>query len=211
MLTRESSSSHNAKVFKIAAFLILLLVVPITVLVSQNQQTESSHANYTRSLAAVHATPENVFTNNKDYAIWFMSSPTSSDWIGLYAEGASDSGYLNKVLTSDCQNSKGPGNIHFGTCTFVMPNVAGIYEYRLFSGTTLIATSAQITVSTGVINLPSEFPTISPLLHPTFSPSQFPIRTPSCIPRPACLNSKPACEIVVPISGWCPVVSPSLK
>jgi hypothetical protein len=32
---------------------------------------------------------------------------------------------------------------------------------------------------------------------------------PTCLPRPACLDTHPACEIAVPIEGWCPTPTPT--
>lgn len=37
----------------------------------------------------------------------------------------------------------------------------------------------------------------------------FPSVTPSCYPRPSCLDAIPRCYPPVPINGWCPQVSPT--
>ncbi len=49
-------------------------------------------------------------------------------------------------------------------------------------------------------------PTCAPkLVCPNISITSVP--TPTCIQRPPCLNSHPACKIAEPSSGWCPIRS----
>lgn len=43
-------------------------------------------------------------------------------------------------------------------------------------------------------------------LNPTPT-SPTPSPKPSCMPRPACLNAKPPCQVAQPASGWCPTTT----
>jgi uncharacterized delta-60 repeat protein len=82
-------------------------------------------------------------------ATWIgITIPTSTDWIGLYVPGASNTDFIDWIYIS-C--SKTPGSAQAsGSCPFVVPAslAPGTYELRLFAndGFTLLATSNAFTV-----------------------------------------------------------------
>jgi uncharacterized protein YegP (UPF0339 family) len=95
-----------------------------------------------------------------------VSSPTNTDWIGLYPAGAGtdpasiDNQRLDWVYDDSCTQLAGANALASGSCPVTMPSTAGTYILRLFAnnGYTILATSNQITVSgssTATISAPS--------------------------------------------------------
>jgi hypothetical protein len=73
-------------------------------------------------------------------------APTATDWIGVYAVGAADAGYVTRVVTNGLAS---------GTTTFGLPGglAAGAYEQRLFTNNTFtrLAVSNGLAVVAGPI------------------------------------------------------------
>jgi subtilisin family serine protease len=95
------------------------------------------------SQALLSATPESVAAGATVTAAWSqIASPTTKDWIGLYAAGAADKSYVKYQYTNGTAS---------GSLSYLIPaNLsAGTYELRLFSngGYTRIATSNPLTVT----------------------------------------------------------------
>jgi hypothetical protein len=80
-----------------------------------------------------------------------IESPTSTDWLGLYAAGAADSAFLARMYVS-CSQTPGAPRAS-GSCGFPIPDTlaTGAYELRLFAndGFTRLATSNAFGVATG--------------------------------------------------------------
>jgi hypothetical protein len=68
-----------------------------------------------------------------------IAAPTATDWIGVYAVGASDASYVTRAVTSGLAN---------GTTTLTLPGglAAGAYELRLFTNNTF----TRLAVSNGL-------------------------------------------------------------
>ena len=105
--------------------------------------------------ASLTATPATAVAGATVTATWSgITAPTSTDWIGLYAAGASDR-LMDAWLYVSCSQTTGAARAA-GSCSFPVPNgiAAGTYELRLFAnnGYTRLATSPPLTVSleTGV-------------------------------------------------------------
>ncbi len=77
-----------------------------------------------------------------------VQSPTGTDWVGLYKQGAGDSAFSAGSTPRPAASSAGSAKAS-GSCTLAVPKKAGTYEFRLFAsnGYTRLATSAPITVS----------------------------------------------------------------
>src|SRR5262245_65908310 len=86
------------------------------------------------------------------YTTLFRSSPSESDWIGLYQAGSADTEYLDWQYVS-CSKAQGSPAAS-GSCGFVLPNSlpSGTYQFRLFTngGFTRIATSNNFVVTSSV-------------------------------------------------------------
>ncbi len=76
-----------------------------------------------------------------------VANPTARDWIGLYTPGAGNTSFQSWIYVS-CLQTPGAGAAA-GSCPYVLPNVAGIYELRLFSNDSysVLASSNSITAS----------------------------------------------------------------
>jgi len=100
--------------------------------------------------ASLGVSPTSTAPGGSVTATWSgIANPTAADWIGLFAQGAADSAYLDWVYVS-C--SKTPSTARAaGSCAVVLlTNLApGMYELRLFAngGSTRLATSNALTVS----------------------------------------------------------------
>jgi hypothetical protein len=75
-----------------------------------------------------------------------VGAPVNTDWIGLFAPGASNSSRLSWLLDATCSQRVRGGGKASGSCSFTMPGTAGTYEFRLFSGSSaaLLATSSAV-------------------------------------------------------------------
>ena len=84
-----------------------------------------------------------------------IANPTARDWIGLYAPGAGNTNFQSWLYVSCLQAPVAAAAS--GSCPYVLPNVAGTYELRLFSNDTysVLATSNSIVAS------PSSLPAVS--------------------------------------------------
>ena len=100
---------------------------------------------------SITASPSTVSPNGNVTASWAgVTSPTSRDWIGLYAAGAGDGSYQNWLYVS-CTRAPG-GAFTSGSCSLTVPSGTGNYELRLFAndGFGRIATSNAFAVSSGI-------------------------------------------------------------
>ncbi len=77
-----------------------------------------------------------------------ITNPTAGDWIGLYAQGSADTGFIDWMYVS-CSKSASTARAS-GSCTLALPGslALGTYELRLFAnnGFTRLATSSALTV-----------------------------------------------------------------
>jgi subtilisin family serine protease len=100
--------------------------------------------------ATLAASPSSIAPGGTLTATWDRNtSPTSTDWIGLYQPGAANTAYIDWIYVS-C--SKSPGSPQTsGSCPFVVPTslTPGVYELRLLAndGFTLLATSNGVTIA----------------------------------------------------------------
>jgi len=97
----------------------------------------------------VSVSPTSVAAGTSVSATWSgIASPTTTDWIGVFAPGAANTSYLAWIYVS-CSQSPGAAAAA-GTCPFVIPNglAVGTYELRLLSnnGYTRLATSNPLSV-----------------------------------------------------------------
>ncbi len=102
--------------------------------------------------ATLTASPASVPAGGSVTVSWSgVSNPTSTDWIGLYHPGDANESYIDWMYDNSCSTTAGSGALASGSCSFTMPSAAGTYELRLFSnnGSTLLATSNQVTVTGG--------------------------------------------------------------
>jgi len=90
---------------------------------------------------------------------WMNLSPsTPSDWIGLFAEGSSDSAFLNWVYAGSCSQTPGSPPLASGSCPLAIPIVApGTYRLRIFAndGFTRLAESNAFTVTQVLGQIPA--------------------------------------------------------
>ncbi len=93
-----------------------------------------------------------------------VPAPTVTDWIGLYTPNSPDNPEINgsKIYTSSCTSTPGTVALSSGSCTFTMPDVSGVYEFRLFANDTYIIlavsnpiTAQRIDQKTRVIEVPA--------------------------------------------------------
>jgi hypothetical protein len=99
----------------------------------------------------VSASPTSVARGGVVTATWSgISNPTGTDWIGIYAPGASNLSYLSWMYVSSCAQIMGSPRAS-GSCAMVVPAsiAAGTYEIRLFPNNTYsrIGTSNAFTVT----------------------------------------------------------------
>jgi len=78
-----------------------------------------------------------------------VSSPTVTDWVGVYSAGADDRTFTAWAYTSSCTTIAGAPAKASGACPLPLPTTLGTYELRLFAhdGYTKLATSPSITVT----------------------------------------------------------------
>jgi hypothetical protein len=78
-----------------------------------------------------------------------VTSPTSSDWIGIFPPGAANSSYLSYEYDSTCRSGHISTARSSGSCSFRLPNQAGTYELRLMAnnGFTPIVTGVLVTAT----------------------------------------------------------------
>jgi RHS repeat-associated protein len=103
-----------------------------------------SLAAATANAATLSASPTSVAPGASLTATWnAITTPTATDWIGLYASGASNTAYLTYQYT----NGSASGSI--SSYSIPAGAAAGTYELRLFAhnGYTLLATSNSFTVA----------------------------------------------------------------
>jgi hypothetical protein len=101
---------------------------------------------------SVSASPTTVTAPGSVTATWSgIASPTTTDWIGLYAAGAADTAYLAWIYVS-CSQAPGAAKAS-GSCAFAIPAglSAGSYELRLFgnNGYARLAVSGTLTLTAG--------------------------------------------------------------
>src|SRR5205823_6082380 len=95
------------------------------------------------------ASPASVSRGGSVTATWSgIAAPTSTDWIGLAAQGAANTSFVAWMYVS-CSTTPG-APAAAGSCPFTIPSTVtpGTYELRLFSndGYTRLATSNPLTV-----------------------------------------------------------------
>jgi len=110
----------------------------------------SNPLTVTAAAATMSASPATVAAGGGVTATWSgITSPTTTDWIGLYPMGAADTAFVAWIYVS-C--SQAPGSARAaGSCAFTIPATVagGSYELRLFSnnGYTKLATSNAVSVT----------------------------------------------------------------
>ncbi len=103
----------------------------------------------TTGAASVSASSSTVTAGGTLNVSWSgVTSPTTTDWIGIFPIGAADYGYLSYIYTSSGTPSAGATASSAGTASMSFPTTPGVYELRLNrnNGAVRVATSAQITV-----------------------------------------------------------------
>jgi uncharacterized protein YegP (UPF0339 family) len=93
-------------------------------------------------------TPSSVVTGGSVTVSWSgIASPTGTDWVGIFSQGAGNGSYLRWFYTATCTSSSGAAKAS-GACPVTMPTTAGTYELRLFAnnGYTVLATSGPVVV-----------------------------------------------------------------
>jgi hypothetical protein len=115
--------------------------------------------NFTGSASAttLSVTP-NTVAKGSSVTVTFnnATTPTSTDWIGLYTPGSADTAYLSWIYDSSCTQTAGTARAS-GSCQYLIPAdlPVGTYEFRLFAndGYTRLAVSNALTVVIGVSTL----------------------------------------------------------
>jgi len=103
----------------------------------------------TLTVSAVSVAPGETLT-----ATWSgVSSPTVTDWLGVYSRGATDQTFTAWVYTSSCSTTAGTTAKANGSCPLTVPTTTGTYELRLFAtdGYARLATSPPINVTTAAL------------------------------------------------------------
>jgi VCBS repeat protein len=116
------------------------------------------------SSTSLSVSPATVVRGASVSATWSeIPSPTSRDWIGLYAAGAGDTAVLAWVYVSCSQVPSSP--LSSGSCSFGIPQTVapGTYELRLYrnDGYTRLATSNGFTVTSSGTSLSVNPSTVS--------------------------------------------------
>jgi hypothetical protein len=119
---------------------------------------------FAQAAPAVTVTPLTVAAGGMVAVTVANAAGNTTDWVGLYASGASDTAmldwkYLNGTRTAPATAATA------ATVTFAVPSAAGVYNVRLFSRDTYVrlATSAAITVqSAGSASVAATPATVTP-------------------------------------------------
>jgi len=103
-------------------------------------------------VASLTVAPSSTTAGAAVTATWSgIASPSTTDWIGLYTPGASDTAYVAWIYVS-CSQTAGAAAAA-GACSFVIPSSTspGTYELRLLAnnGYTRLAKSNALTVAAG--------------------------------------------------------------
>ena len=97
--------------------------------------------------------PTTIAAGGTVTATWSgIATPTTTDWIGLYAPGAANTAFIDWIYVS-CSKTPGAAQAS-GSCPFVVPTTVapGTYQLRLLANdgfTTVLATSNTFSVTTG--------------------------------------------------------------
>jgi uncharacterized membrane protein len=75
-----------------------------------------------------------------------VASPTSTDWIGIFKPGASNTSYLSRIYDSTCKAARTGSPRSAGSCSFKLPKKAGTYELRLLANNGFTAIVTGVTV-----------------------------------------------------------------
>jgi uncharacterized protein YegP (UPF0339 family) len=123
------------------------------VLMANNGNTvlaTSAAVTVTGAAISVTAAPASVGPGDRVTVSWSgVAPPSGSDWIGLYAAGASNGAYLNFLYDATCTGNPAGSGVSSGSCVFTLPTTDGTYEMRLFANNsfTRLGTSNQVTVT----------------------------------------------------------------
>lgn len=131
-------------------------LVPPSAPTNLQVQLEVGSANSGATGPKLSVTPTSVSTNGTIAITWNgIANPSSTDWIGLYAPGASDTNWIDWMYVSCSKSAANP--ISSGSCSYALPSIAiaNNYELRLLSNDTFtrltvsnpFSISAAITVS----------------------------------------------------------------
>ena len=97
--------------------------------------------------------PTTIAAGGTVTATWSgIATPTTTDWIGLYAPGAANTAFIDWIYVS-CSKTPGAAQAS-GSCPFVVPATVapGTYQLRLLANdgfTTVLATSNTFSVTAG--------------------------------------------------------------
>lgn len=159
--------------------------------------------------------PQNLFLkeNVKDYLVLTKTADAPGNLseisidarlTGIYSEYNSAIESVKKSLTDistkDFSNGiviKGKMGPGMGEGT---PTITGLIRYK--TGVIAIQNSTNPLQEETLNQILSTF-TFAPL-SASKSPDQNATPTPTCMPRPACLDATPRCMIAEPANGWCP-------
>jgi hypothetical protein len=103
----------------------------------------------------VSANPTSMTAGGSVMVSWSWPSwgqgPSTEDWIGIYVPGSTAiNSVVSAMYISSCYQTPadlGATAKASGSCSFTVPTTPGTYQFRLFSGSTLMATSKNITVT----------------------------------------------------------------
>jgi CARDB len=134
--TSTTSGTYQLRLFANNAFTIL--------------STSNNFAVTGLTTLTLTASPTSIPAGGTLTASWSgITSPTSTDWIGMYAPGAADTAYIDWIYVS-CSKTPG-GAMASGSCPFVVPSstTSGTYQLRLFANGafTRLTTSNSFTVT----------------------------------------------------------------
>ncbi len=122
---------------------------PISVTTGGGTGTSAANFTVTAAGATLTASPPSVAAGATVTVSWSgVTSPTTTDWIGLYHPGDANTAYIDWIYDSSCTTTAGATAKTSGSCSFTMQLPSGTYEFRLLSndGYTLLATSGTVTV-----------------------------------------------------------------
>jgi hypothetical protein len=75
----------------------------------------------------------------------------TTDWVGLYSTGASDTGYIDWQYLNGMHTVPATG-ASSATLTFTMPPTAGTYNLRFFSNNSMVKIATSVTITVTVVS-----------------------------------------------------------
>ncbi len=140
-----SPGTYELRLFRNNGSTVLVTSGPVVV----GGSSQSPPSPPSSSSVTLTATPSTVSKGGYVTVTWSgVATPSPTDWVGLYRQGAADTASSAWLYTSTCSSKKGTAKAA-GSCQLRVPKTTGTYELRLFAndGYTRMATSQTFVVS----------------------------------------------------------------